>query len=409
VSSPPLSVDETRSRILGAVEPLPPIELPLLEAHGCVVAESVVAEYGLPPLTTAETAGYAVRAADIHAATEEAFIALRLVGWARVGKRPEATVGWGEAVRIEAGAPLPAGSDCVLPLTSAALEGENLKVRRSIQPGAHVRAAGQDVGAGDVLVPAGRRLAGPELGILAAAGRSTAPVHAKVRVAVLSIGRLVEPGRAASFGEALDAVSYLLCGAVRDAGAVPYRVGIITEPESLRETLVSNLSRADVFVSTGGSLFHSDSEGESERESEGLGKIESFRVAAYPVERLDFGEVDGETYFGLPPEPSAALIAFEAFVRPAILKMMGREDLARPEVTAVLDEEVSGPRGATLFLPARVEHRDGAWHVRPSGPVGGGMLGPIVRANALAVIDPGDAPRTPGRQVRVQPFRRPAG
>jgi molybdopterin biosynthesis enzyme len=87
---------------------------------------------------------------------------------------------------------------------------------------------------------------------------------------------------------------------------------------------------------------------------------------------------------------------------------MGREDLARPEVTAVLDEEVSGPRGATLFLPARVEYRDGAWHVRPSGPVGG-MLGTVVRANALAVIDPGDAPPTRGRRVRVQPFRRPAG
>jgi len=404
VSSSLLSVDETRSRILGAVEPLPPIELPLLEAHGCVVAENIVAEYGLPPLTTAEADGYAVRAADIHAATEEALIVLRLVGWARVGKRPEATVGWGEAIRIEEGAVLPAGSDCVVPLDSAELEGENLKVRRSIQPGAHVRPAGQDVGAGDVLVPAGRRLAGPELGILAAAGRSTAPVHAKVRVAVLSIGRLVEPGRAASFGEALDAVSYLLCGAVRDAGAVPYRVGIITEPEALRETLVSNLSRADVFVSAGGPFLGGDDEGEGE----GLGKIESFRVAAYPVERLDFGEVDGETYFGLPPEPSTALIAFEAFVRPAILKMMGREDLARPEVTAVLDEEVSGPRGATLFLPARVEYRDGAWHVRPSGPVGG-MLGTVVRANALAVIDPGDAPPTRGRRVRVQPFRRPAG
>ena len=402
----PLSVDEMRSRILGDVEPLPPIELPLLEAHGCVLASDVIAEYDVPPISTGGSDGYAVRAADIHAAAPGAPVSLRLVGWARAGQRPDATVGWGETVRLEAGAPIPAGADSVVPLESCDADGESVRVWKFVELGTGVRRAGEDVRAGEVLVPGGRRLAAPELGILAAAGRASAPVHARVRVAVVSAGSLVEPGRAAAFGETRDAVSYLLYGSVRDAGAVPHRVGIVSEAEGdLREALTSNLSRADVFVCAGDACVR----GGPEAPVGGLEKVDAFRVAAYPGDALAFGEIEGEPYFGLPGSPVAALVCFEAFVRPAILKMMGHSDLRRPEVTALLDERVSGPSGVTLFVPARVEHRDGAWHARPTGPLGGRMLGTATRANALAVVEPRDAPLEAGEKVRVQAFRSLAG
>lgn len=399
---PQLSVDEVRSRILSAVEPLPPIELPLLEAHGCVLASDVVAEYDVPSLSTGESDGYAVRAADIHAAAPGAPVILRLVGWARAGKRTEATVGWGETVRLEAGAPIPAGADSVVPPESCDVDGESVRVWQFVELGTGVRPAGEEVRAGDVLVPGGRRLAAPELGMLAAAGRASAPVHARVRVAVLSAGSLVEPGRAAAYGETRDAVSYLLYGAVRDAGAVPHRVGIVPGAEdALREALTSNLSRADVFVCAGEACVR----GDPEPPAGGLGKVEAFRVAAYPGDTVAFGEIEGEPYFGLPASPAAALVCFEAFVRPAILKMMGRTDLRRPEVTAVLDEGVSGPTGVTLFVPARVEHRDGAWHAHPTGGLSDRMLGTVTRANALAVVEPRKAPLHAGESVRVQTFR----
>jgi molybdopterin molybdotransferase len=406
VSLPQLSVDEVRSRILDAIEPLPPIELPLLEAHGCVLASDVTAEYDVPPLSTGESEGYAVRAADIHAAAPGAPVVLRLVGWARAGKRPEATVGWGETVRLEAGAPIPAGADSVVPLESCDAEGESVRVWQFAELGAGVRPAGEDVRAGDVLVPGGRRLAAPELGMLAAAGRVSALVHARVRVAVMAAGSLVEAGRVAAFGEARDAVSYLLYGAVRDAGAVPHRVGIVADVEDdLREALMSNLSRADVSVCAGEACVRSG----PEPMGGGLGKVEPFRVAAYPGDALAFGEVEGEPYFGLPPSPAAALVCFEAFVRPAILKMMGRADLRRPEVTAVLDEVVGGPAGVTLFAPMRVEHREGAWHARPTGPLDARLLSVMTRANALAVVEPGQAPLDVGDKVRVQAFRALSG
>jgi molybdopterin molybdotransferase len=399
---PQLSVDEVRSRILDAIEPLPPIELPLLEAHGCVVASDVAAEYDVPPVSTGEGDGYAVRAADIHAAAPGAPVNLRLVGWARVGMRPDATVGWGETVRLEAGAPLPAGADSVVPLENCDADEESVRVWQFVELGAGVRRAGQDVRAGDVLVPGGRRISAPELGMLAAAGRASAPVHARVRVAVISAGSLVEPGRSAALGETRDAVSYLLYGAVRDAGAVPHRVGIVTDPENeLREAILSNLSRADAVVCAGEAALRRG----PDPAGGGLGKIESFRVAAHPADAFAFGEIEGAPYFGLPPSAVAALTCFEAFVRPAILKLMARTDLRRPEITAIFDEEVVGPTGVTTFVPVRVEHRDGAWHARPTGPVGANLLSTVTRANALAVVEPRDAPLQIGDRVRVQAFR----
>jgi molybdopterin molybdotransferase len=405
VSLPQLSVDEVRSRILGAIEPLPPIELPLLEAHGCVLASDVIAEYDVPPVSTGEVDGYAVRAADIHAAAPGAPVTLRLVGWARVGNRPEATVGWGETVRLEAGAPIPAGADSVVPLENCDADGESVRVRQFVELGAGIRRAGEDVRAGHVLVPGGRRLAAPELGVLAAAGRASAPVHARVRVAVMSVGSLVEPGRSAALGEIRDAVSYLLYGAVRDAGAVPHRVGIVAEVESeLREAITSNLSRADVVVCAGEAGQRGP-----EPMAGGLGKVDAFRVAAYPGDALAFGDIEGAPYFGLPSNPAAALTCFEAFVRPAILRMMGRADLRRPEVAAILDEEVTGPTGVTLYVPMRVEHRDGAWHARPAGALGAGLLSTVARANALAVVEASETPLDVGNRVRVQALRTLSG
>jgi molybdopterin molybdotransferase len=406
VSLPQLSVDEVRSRVLGAIEPLPPIELPLLEAHGCVLASDVIADYDVPPVSTGEADGYAVRAADIHSAAPGAPVNLRLVGWARVGKRPEATVGWGETVRLEAGAPIPAGADSVVPLENSDADGESVRVWQFVELGAGIRRAGEDVRAGDVLVPGGRRLAAPELGMLAAAGRASAPVHARVRVAVMAVGSLVEPGRSAALGEIRDAVSYLLYGAVRDAGAVPHRVGIVAEVESeLREAITSNLSRADVVVCAGEAGLRRG----PEPRTGGLGKVEAFRVAAYPGDALAFGEIEGAPYFGLPSNPAAALTCFEAFVRPAILTMMGRADLRRPEVAAILDEEVTGPTGVTLYVPVRVEYRDGAWHARPAGALGASLLSTVARANALAVVEPSETPLDVGNRVRVQALRSLSG
>jgi molybdopterin molybdotransferase len=278
-----------------------------------------------------------------------------------------------------------------------------VRVSRSAEPNAHINPAGEDVKAGSVLVPAGRRLAAAEMGILATAGFGSVPAYPKLRVGVLSIGTLVEPGRSAGFGEVRDATSYLLLGALRDVGAVPYRIGIVVDPRAhLRETVMSNTLRADAFVAAGGQL--EDGEASVPGVLSGLGDVRTVHVAAHPVSALGFGTVEGKPFFCVSGKPMSALVSFEILVRQAILKMMGRRDLRRPEVSAVLDEPVAGPRDVALFVPARMTHGEGGWHARPTGPVAEGLLGAAVEANALVALPAGERP-VPGAQVRVQVVR----
>jgi molybdopterin molybdotransferase len=248
------SVDEVRTEILHRVRTLSPIQLHLQEAFGCVLASDVVADTDIPPFSSSAMDGFAVRAADVDRATNDQSVSLRIAGWAPAGRHPEATVGAGEAVQIATGAPIPAGADSIVPIEQAVIEGERVHILKGFGEGAFVRPAGQDVRSGAVLVPKGRRLAAPELGLIASSGHSAAIVYPRPRVVVLSTGdELVDPGRPAPYGMIRDANSYTLFGALREAGAVPYLGGIVRdEAEALKETVLGLITRADALISSGG-------------------------------------------------------------------------------------------------------------------------------------------------------------
>jgi molybdopterin molybdotransferase len=398
-----IPIDDARRRILESVRPLAPLELPLIEAHGCVLARDVAAEFDIPSFSSSEVDGVAVRAADIHGASAEVAAALRITGRSVTGRPPSATVGWGEAIRIAPGAPLPAGADTVVPLEVCTVEGETVRVSEALPPGSYVRPAGEDVRAGEVLVPSGRRLSGPEIGILAASGQPAALAHPKVRVGVLSMGDgLVEPGQPAEFGSVRDSGSYTVFGALRDLGAVPYRMGIVTgSDEDLREALLSNLVRADAFVALA-------PEAEGSRLAHALGSVadlEWLQVAMYPGMTQVVGKIEGMPFFLLSASPVSAFVSFEMLVRPALLKMMGRQDVKRPEVMAAVDEDLSAPAGLTLVTAARVARVEAKWHAKPTGPAGPNFLASLVRANGLILGPPEQGNVAAGTPVRVQVFR----
>jgi molybdopterin molybdotransferase len=398
-----IPIDHARRRVLESVRPLAPLELPLIEAHGCVLAHEVAAEFDIPSFSSSEVDGVAVRAADIHGASGEAPAALRITGRSVTGRPPDSTVGWGEAVRIAPEAPLPAGADTVVPLDVCTVEGETVRVADGLPPGSYVRPAGEDVRAGEVLVPSGRRLSGPEIGILAASGQPAALAHPKVRVGVLSLGNgLVEPGQPAEFGSVRDSGSYTVFGALRDLGAVPYRMGIISgSDEDLREALLSNLVRADCFVALA-------ADADASRLVHALGSVAELdwlQVAMYPGMTQVVGTIEGMPFYLLSGSPVAAFVSFEMFVRPALLKMMGRQDIKRPEVMAAVDDELTAPSGLTLVAPARVGRAEGNWHAKPTGPAGPNFLAALVRANGLILVPPEQGSVPAGTPVRVQVFR----
>ena len=399
------TVEEVRSWILERVEPLAPIELHLQEAYGCVLATDVVAELDIPPFSSSAMDGVAVRASDVQAATLEQPAILKIVGRAPVGRQPEATVGAGEAVRIATGAPVPAGSDCIAPVEKCIFQGGLVHVLEPLPDGANVRGAGEDVRAGQQLIPAGRRIAAPELGLLAASGHASVLVYPRPRVVVLSTGdELVEPGRPAPFGMVRDANSFTLYGGVREVGASPYLAGIIRdEEEVLKEEVLALAARADCFISSGGV-----SVGERDVVKKAFfrrGEIEFYRVAMQPGMPQGFGMVDRTPYFGLPGNPVSVFVSFEVFIRPALLKMMGRRDIFRPEIWAVLETDISGPRNKVQFARVRVWRERGQWRAASTGPTRSNLLGTVSRANGLTIIPVGTETAEAGSRVRVMLFR----
>jgi len=400
-----LSVEEAQRRILGTVKPLPPVELPLLEAWGCVLASDVAARYDIPTFPSSSMDGYAVRSADLKGASGQQPVTLRKIGDAPIGHPPAESVAPGTAIWIATGAPVPDGADCIAPIEDCIERGDLVSVLREFDPGTFVRPVGQDLRTGDVVVSAGRRLAGAELGVLSSAGYPAVPVHPKVRVAVLSTGdELIEPGATAAYGQISDANSYTLWGNLAEAGAIPIRLGIVDDNEErLRAAITDGLANADVFITSGGvSVGQRDV---VKRILNELGTIERYKVSMQPGAPQAFGMVEGKPFFGLPGNPVSVFVSYELFIRPALLQMMGHTSLHRPELTAVLEEEVGGPPEKTRYTRVRVTGSEGAWRARPTGPPASHLLATVSRANGLAIIPEGTVVARAGEQVRVMLFR----
>jgi molybdopterin molybdotransferase len=243
------------------------------------------------------------------------------------------------------------------------------------------------------------------MGLLATAGASHPLVHPRPRVVVLSTGdELVPPTQAPRFGQVRDSNAYLLFGALREAGASPVMAGIVPDDvDAFKEAVLNHLVQADAFVSSGGV-----SVGERDVVKAAFfrrGDVDFYRVAMQPGMPQGFGHVEGKPYFGLPGNPVSVFVSFEAFIRPALLRMMGRKHLFRPEVRARLTEEVVGPRGKTQFARVLVRPTEGGYEATPTGGRGSNLIATVSRANGLAIVPPGTERAAPGDEVDVWLFR----
>jgi molybdopterin molybdotransferase len=401
-----LPVEDARERVLSRVQPLAPLQLPLTDAFGCVVAEDVLATHDLPEFASSAMDGFAVRASDVAGATPAQPRELKIVGRALIGHEPEGTVGAGETMHIATGAPVPAGADVIVPIENADVDGDEVvRLLDGPPPGTHVRPRGEDVHEGDVLIPSGKRVGAPELGLLANAGHPTPLVHPRPRVVVLSTGdELVPPTETPAFGQVRDANSFTIFGALREMGAMPVMAGIVRDDvESLRDTIFNFEIQADAFISSGGV-----SVGERDVVKAAFfrrGEVDFYKVAMQPGMPQGFGHVEGNPYFGLPGNPVSVFVSLEVFVRPAILKMMGRRHLFRPEVTARLTDQVRGPRGKLQFARVEVRHEKDGWSATPTGARGSNLISTVARANGLAMIPAGTETAPAGSTVQVMLFR----
>ena len=409
-----LSVEDALERILAHFAPLDVEEKPLLQALGQTLAEDVAADFDIPPLPNSAMDGYAVRRSDIAGATPDSPVVLNVVGQVAAGSLPDRPVGPATAVRIMTGAPIPQGADAVVPFEETDEEErkaqgrplDSIAVRFDVGPGAHVRPAGEDVARGQMVLESGAVLRPADAGVLASLGRDTVRVVRRPRVAVLATGdELMAPGQALAPGKIYDSNSFSVAAAVQQYGGVPHLLGIA--PDSLEETLRMldrGLESDLVLTSAGVSRGDYDLVKDALRQR---GEIDFWSVRMRPAKPLAFGALEaGEgrrvPHIGLPGNPVSALVAFEQFCRPAILLMLGRTELAKPTVSAVLEGPIHNNDGRRVYARVQVTRRNGRFTARPVGPQGSNLLTSVARANGLAIC-PEDVPqRNEGETVQVQ-------
>ncbi|HVA60392.1 MAG TPA: gephyrin-like molybdotransferase Glp [Mycobacteriales bacterium] len=405
-----VAVDDHLGVVLDAVRPLGEFDVTLLDAHGCVLAEDVSSPIPLPPFDSAAADGYAVRLADVAAATQGVPAVLPVVGEVTAGSTDPYTVQPGLCLRIAAGAPVPPGAEAVVPVEWTDGGSVQVAIHRSPPDGANIHRTGEDVTAGSPLLTAGVHLGAAQVGLLAASGLDRLRVRPRPRVVVLSTGRdLLDPGQPATAGRRYDSNSFLLTGAVRETGAIAYRVGILPEDlATLRDTLEDQLIRADAVVSSGG-LSRGSGDAMTEVLSR-MGSVRFSRVALAAGERQGFGTIgpDAVPFFALPGSPVSAFVSFEVFVRPALRRMLGVEPIQRPQVRATATAAMRSPSGLRSYLRGRLAVRDGAYAVEPLSSRDHSLAG-LAEANALIVIpeDVTDVP--PGDPVAVMMLERRHG
>lgn len=381
-----VSVSAYRAAVLASLPGLEAIELRSADALGLVLAAEVRSEEPIPSFANSSMDGYAVVAADVADASEGDPVELDVIGEVAAGSGDLPQVTPGSAVRIMTGAPVPAGADAIVPVEVTREERRTVSVFRAGRAGEFVRTVGQDVEAGQSLLPAGHRIRPADIGLLAATGVHRIRCHPAPRVVLLTTGdELVPADRQPGPGRIRDANGPMLSSLVRQVGALPYVAGIVRDDHrALAEAIDTNLGHADAVIVSGG--ISAGAHDHLHDVLAQLGSVTSYRVAMQPGMPQLFGRVGDVPIFGLPGNPVSTFVSFEVFVRPALRQMQGRRDLDRPVVQARLTEEVASPPDKRSFIRVRLRRGATGWEATPTGPQGSHLLTSIVRADGLAEV-----------------------
>ncbi len=396
-----ISVGEGQAHILAQVTSVTSPELiPVAHALGRVLADDLRAPFDVPPADNSAVDGYAVARADIPAAGTAA---LHVIADLPAGSVFDGAVKPGQAVRIMTGAPMPAGTDTVVPQELVERAGDRVTIP-TIAKGANVRLRGEDVQAGAIVIRAGTVLRPQELGAIASLGFPQVLVRQKVRVAILSTGdEVAEPGEPRKPGQIYDSNRFSLRGLVEQAGGTALDFGIAPDVrDELKARLLEARRAADIILTSGGVSVGvydlvKDVIGE-------IGSIDFWQVAMQPGRPLAVGRIGEALFFGLPGNPVASMLTFMLFVRPALWKRAGRRELFPPQFSAVATEPMRKKRGRREFKRGILAFGARGWEVKTTGPQGSGILTSMVAGNCLIIIEDERGDVNAGETVLVEPF-----
>ncbi|MDP1565780.1 MAG: molybdopterin molybdotransferase MoeA [Polaromonas sp.] len=402
------------------------LELPLFEALGRVLAEDVVSPFDVPPHDNSAMDGYAFDGSALAPGTG---LQLKVVGTALAGKAWQGTVGSTECLKIMTGAIMPPGLNTVVPQEFVTVHGDSITVPpKLLQPGDNRRQRGEDLMQGRAALSKGELLTPARLGLVASLGMKTVSTLRPLRVAYFSTGdEILSLGEPPREGAVYDSNRYTVFGMLKRLGCEVIDMGVVRdEPALLEAAFGSAAAQADAIITSGGvSVGEADY---TKAMMKKLGDVAFWRVAMRPGRPMAVGRIaqaktvsspfptsadssqnhsnpNGAILFGLPGNPVAVMVTFLAFVRPALLQMMGSTAAAPPLLKARSLEAMRKKPGRTEYQRGTVSSAaDGSLEVKTTGNQGSGVLSSMAQANGLIVLHHSQGNVATGDEVDVMMF-----
>lgn len=378
-------------------------EVGVFDALGRVLAQDLVSPISVPPHDNSAMDGYAFNGSQLGADTP---LTLKIVGTAMAGRPWQGDVAAGQCVKIMTGAIMPRGLDTVVPQELAALRDAEISLPPNlVRPGDNRRLKGEDLQQGRMALAGGERLLPAATGLVASLGLKTVRVRRKLRVAYFSTGdEILSPGEALREGAVYDSNRYTVFGLLSRLGCEVIDMGVVRDEPALLEAALSEAAqRADAIITSGGvSVGEADY---TRAMMKKLGDVAFWRIAMRPGRPMAVGRVGNALLFGLPGNPVAVMVTFLAFVRPALLRMMGARPSPLPLLKARSQEAMRKKPGRTEYQRGIVtQTQDGRLSVCGTGNQGSGVLSSMVQANGLIVLHHAQENIAAGDEVDVMMF-----
>ncbi len=401
-----ISLEEARELVLSHIDLMPVERVSVLDAVGRVAAEDLKSDIDVAPFAHSAMDGFAVHAADIAEASSDMPVELEVIAEIGAGDVFEGDIEPGQCVRIMTGASLPDAADSVVKYEVVDVvdgdggQGSTVSFTAPTDMRSHVREAGEEARAGEVIVRSGEVVTSAGVGFLAGCGILEVVTYQRPQVAIIATGsELVSPSEVPTVGKIRNSNSYAMAACARQAGAVEHILPIVQDSyEALASAVSDAVGRYDFVVTTGGAA-----NGDFDFIKpvvDDLGELYMTTVNMRPGKAQTFGLVDGVPVFGLPGNPAAAYCGFEMIIRPALRKMQGYCHFEHPSITARLSKDVGKKDPRRIFLRSTLTlDEDGSYIVTPAANQSSGLFGVIQRSNCMAIMPEGLEPKKAGDEI----------
>lgn len=396
-------VEEANNILLNQSIELQLIELPILDSLDYVLGEDIKSNMNMPPFDRSPLDGYGYRAEDTIDATAENPITLEVIDFVPAGHLSTKKIGKGQAMRIMTGTKIPDGADVVIRYEDTEFTDNEVKIFKSLSSKVNIAKMGEDMKIGDLVLERGITIGPAEIGIMASLGRSSIKVYSKPKVAILATGdELINIDGELYEGKIRNSNSYTVAAQVKRLGAEPVLLGISKDGmEEIKKDLRSALKLADMVITTGG-VSVGDADLVKEAFQELGAEILFWKVQMRPGTPIAVARYEDKLLFGLSGNPAASYITFEKFVRPIILRLMGKTKTNLMEVDSILKSKFTKVSGQNRVVRAFTYRKDGRYYTRLPNKHSSGVLSSLSGTNSLFHIVSGEGPYKEGDKIVVE-------